>query len=117
MNYPCNLFQFYDIQIYHPIPPRFILSVFDFQSMETSTRAIRSLVPRSEAEEVMKTIIEDKSSGYQCISFMKFRSSHQVSLVKSKQYENYQVLCHENTLYHAGLMLCSYITGQRNVPH
>ena len=29
--------------------------------------------------------------------------------MKYKQYENYIVLCHENTLFHAGWIICPYV--------
>lgn len=55
-----------------------------------------------------KKIINENSTRYHCISFKKFRSSHQDDRKRSKQYENYHALFQENTHFQTSWML--YIT-------
>ena len=75
--------------------------------METSSHTIRRKLLRNEAEEVVKKfIIAEKATNYHVVSFKKFRTSHQGAIVKSKQYQNYLVLCHESTLFHEVWIIC-----------
>ena len=105
----CNLFRFFGLHTYHPTPSWVIISGFNYQSIDTCTRTIRSHSSHSNAEEVVKEIVHEKSTRYYYTPFKKFRSSHQGSIIKFKQYENYLVLYHVNIFFHAVRMLCPYI--------
>lgn len=63
----------------------------------------------SEAEDAVKKIKAKEETAFYLVSFMKYKRSHQGSTLKSKQYEKYLVLCHANSLYHAGWIVCPYI--------
>ncbi len=84
-----NLFYFYDLHTYHPTPSLLIFSGLDFQSMDTSFRTTRSRLLCSDAELVVKRVLNEKSTRYHCVSFKKFRTSLQGGLMKSIQFENY----------------------------
>ena len=103
------MFYFYGFQIYYPITSCSFPSGVDFQSTDTSTRTTRSRLSGTEDFEVAQRIIEEESTQYHCISFKKFRTSHQGLLMKSKQCEKCLVLCRANNLFLAGWMLCPYI--------
>ena len=76
--------------------------------MDTSSRTARCRSLRSDAEEAMKSIVNENSTLYHGIAVKKFRSSHQGDLLKSKQFEKYLVFVHGNILFHASWMLCPY---------
>ncbi len=69
--------------------------------------ANRSKLERKAAEEVVKSIVQEKPTFYHFLLFEVYKTSHQGTLMKPKQYEKYFVLC-----YHAGWMVCPYVPGR-----
>ena len=85
------------------------LSGIYLQSMDLSSRTRRQRLPRSEAQEVVKHILDESTTRFQTVSLKIFRICHQGAFLKSKRYEKYLVPCNENILFHVGWMLWSYI--------
>ena len=66
---------------------------------------------RQEAERAVVDILADKDSLQHLVPFKQYKRSHQGALMKSKQYEKYLVLCHKNTHFHAGWMVCPFVAS------
>ena len=75
------------------------------------SRSFRPVLEHTEAERVVKEVLDENNVLYEVLSFKEFRHSHQGALLKSKKYEKYFVLCHKNTRFHAGFMVCPYLTS------
>ena len=71
----------------------------------------RPALSREAAEEVVQKILDKAPRMYHLITFKEYRAFYQGSLLKSRQYEKFLVLCHANTRYHAGYMVCPYVSG------
>ncbi len=74
-----------------------------------STRTRRTALTREQALSVVNDIVSNRLTSFHLVPFKEFRSSHQGALMKSKQYEQYHVLCHENSKFHAGWFVCPFV--------
>ena len=66
---------------------------------------------KEDAEQKVKEIMRGIESRFQLVPFSQFQKSHQGSSLKSNQYQKYFVLCHANSMYHAGWFVCPYVTS------
>ena len=74
-----------------------------------STLSRRAALPREHALSVVTDIVSNRKTSFQLVPFKEFRSSHQGAQMKSKQYEHYHVLCHENSRFNAGWFICPFV--------
>ena len=65
-----------------------------------------TMLGREEPDKAVVDILADKNSLQHLVPFKQYKRSHQGELMKSKQYETYLVLCHKNTNFHFGWMIC-----------
>lgn len=68
------------------------------------------VLDKTDAEKAVKSILEKEETPFHLVTFKDFKKSHQGSSLKSRQYERYNVLCHANTLFHAGWIVCPYVS-------
>ena len=66
-------------------------------------------ISKEEAIAVVKELTESKSSCYVLVEYSKFKTSFQGSGFKSSQYKGYYILCHANTKYHVGWVVCRVV--------
>lgn len=85
---------------------------FHYHERVPPTALSKPKLAKADAEKAVIDISAQMQSQCQLVAFKEYQKSHQSSLFKSKQYENFFVLCYENTMHHAGRMVFPYV---RNV--
>ncbi len=58
---------------------------------------------------LFKKILTEEKCAFDIVRFSDFKSSFQGSSLRSSAYEKYLVLCHGQSKYHAGWMVCPYV--------
>ena len=74
--------------------------------------ARQSHLERQNTDLAVQHLIDGKLTAFDLVTFKEYKTSHEGAQLKPKQYKKYLVLCHQNTKYHAGWMVCPYAHGR-----
>lgn len=66
------------------------------------------LLFRSQADATVKDILEEKECSYRLVPFQYLKTSFQGSSIRSAACENFLILCHSRSSFHAGWIVCPY---------
>ncbi len=68
-----------------------------------------TVLPNLSAERAVQKFLADEECAFNLVKFSDFKKSFQGSSLRSSAYQNYLVLCHGCSRYHAGWMVCPYV--------
>jgi len=66
-------------------------------------------ISKQECEDAVKSIVADQTCLFHLVPFRDYRQSHQGRTLTSSAYSKYSILCHQNSMYHAGWVVCPYV--------
>jgi len=67
-----------------------------------------SAIDKNSAEKAIEKIVKEEECVYHLVRYDKYKQSHQGAGLKSESYSDYFILCHANSYYHAGWLVCPY---------
>ena len=69
------------------------------------------VISKDEELKYVRDVLDQKRSAYELVRFKDLQKSYQGATFKSKQYEEYFVLCHANLKYPAEWLVCPFVVS------